>query len=126
MPQLHPHLIGFLEGLCAASVTRYPEYGMYLRGPTYGEEAPQPTKSESANSEALKSFFVCALSNTSASRPQEATYVVERFLELIQRFHPDAALHCEIPETRGWFDGLDVWLTAPTGVTHFFLDWSVS
>jgi hypothetical protein len=126
MLQLHPHVIGFLEGLCAASVTRYPEYGMYLRGPMYGSEAPQPSKPDSATSEALKSFFVCALSDTSASRPHEAGYVVERLLELIRRFHPDATVHCEIPETRGWFDGLEVWLTAPAGVTYFFLDWSVS
>lgn len=126
MLQLHPRVIGFLEGLCAASVTRYPEYGMHLRGPMCGSDVPQPSKPESADSEALKRFFLCVLSDTSASRPHEASFVVERFLELFQRFHPDAALHCEIPETRGWFDGLDVWLTAPAGVTYFFLDWSVS
>jgi len=127
MQSLHPHLVGFLEGLCAASVTRYPEYGMFLRGPTFGAEIKsQPSSAESAGSEKLRQFFLCALSDSSAARPREASYVVERFLDLIQKHHPEASLHYEIPETRGWFDGLEVWLTASTGVAYFYLDWSVS
>lgn len=127
MQSLNPHLVGFLEGLCAASVTHYPEYGMFLRGPFFGDEvSSRPSVPESASVEKLKEFFLCALSDTSAAKPDEANYVVERFLELIHRFHPEASLHCEVPETRGWFDGLEVWLTEPTGTAYFFLDWSVS
>ncbi|MCB1957813.1 MAG: hypothetical protein KDG55_19195 [Rhodocyclaceae bacterium] len=124
---MHPQLTGFLEGLCAASVTCYPEYGMFLCGPYFGEEIrSQPSLANSAGKPELEKFFLCALSDSSAARPQEATYVVERFLEYFQRFHPDAKLHFEIPETRGWFDGLEVWLNAPSGAAYFFLDWSVS
>ncbi len=127
MQSLHPQLIGFLEGLCAASVTRYPEYGMFLRGPNFGTEIlSQPSTANSASKLELERFFLCALSDSSAARPQEATYVVERLLELVQRLHPEAKFHCEIPETRGWFDGLEVWLTAPSGAAYFYLDWSVS
>jgi hypothetical protein len=49
MQSLHPRLLGFLEGLCAASVTRYPEYGMFLRGPHFGGTAPpEPEGSQSS------------------------------------------------------------------------------
>jgi hypothetical protein len=100
---------------------------MYLRGPNFGTEVlAQPSLATSAGKPELEKFFLCALSDSSTARPQEATYVVERFLDLFQRFHPEAELHLEIPETRGWFDGLDVWLNAPTGVAYFHLDWSVS
>lgn len=82
--------------------------------------------SETASTDKLRQFFLCALSDSSASRPEDAAFVVERFCELINRFYPEASHHCEIPETRGWFDGLEVWLTATTGVAYFYLDWSVS
>ena len=127
MQALNPHLVGFLEGLCAASVTHYPEYGMFLRGPVFGDDVTsRPSAQESASVEKLRAFFQCALSDTSASRPEDASHVVERFLELVRRFHPDASLHCEVPETQGWFDGLEVWLTTPSGTGYFLLDWSVS
>ena len=124
---LHPHLTGFLEGLCAASVTRYPQYGMFLRGPFTGTEVPpEPTLSQSEGRERLQQFFLCALSDTSAARPEEAEHVVKRLHELMAAYHPKASPIFKLPETRGWFDGLEVWMTEPSGVTYFFLDWSVS
>jgi hypothetical protein len=127
MKSLSPHLLGFLEGLCAASITRYPEYGMFLRGPKFGNEITElPTSTVSVGIAELQQFFVCALSDTSAQRPEEASYAVERFLSLIKTYHPEAELHFELPETRGWFDGLSVWLRSASGEAYFYLEWSVS
>ena len=127
MQSLHPRLLGFLEGLCAASVTRYPEYGMYLRGPFVGDAIPpEPEEAESVSREKLCQFFVCSLSDTSVQRPQEGNYVTDRFFELLKECHPEAKLRFALPETRGWFDGLDVWLSEPGKQCYFYLDWSVS
>jgi type VI protein secretion system component VasK len=77
MQSLHPRLIGFLEGLYAASVTRYPEYGMFLRGPYFGSAVrSQPSAAKTATMDELRQFFLCALSDTAAARPHEAAHVV--------------------------------------------------
>src|SRR5262245_35228867 len=100
---------------------------MFLRGPISGSEAPpMPAVSQSESLERLQQFFLCALSDTSPARPEEAKYVVNRFLELMVACHPNATPIFRLPETRGWFDGLEVWLVEPASTIYFFLDWSVS
>ena len=127
MQSLHPRLIGFLEGLCAASVTRYPEYGMNLRGPVFGVEVPaRSPDAQSVSAERLAQFFLCALSDTSVERPREGEYARDRLESIIRECHPGAVVEYELSETRGWFDGLDIWLRQSDGDAHVYLDWSVS
>ena len=126
MQTLHPRLAGFLEGLCAASVTRYPEYGMFLNGTTFGDSTPAVPSGDGAPRELLRQFFLCVLSDTSVARPQEAEHVVERLFRIVEECHPGAHVHCEVSVTRGWFDGLDMWIDDGIGIAHLSLDWSVS
>jgi hypothetical protein len=100
---------------------------MFLRGPHFGGTAPpEPEGSQSASPHELREFFVSALSDTSVQRPQEGEYVVDRLLELLKECHPNADFRFALPRTRGWFDGLEVWINEPTGRCYFDLDWSVS
>ena len=121
---LHPHLLGFLEGLCAASVTRYPEYGMFVRGPD--SDIPLPS-GEGATRKELCEFFLTALSDTSCERPADAEFVVDRFLGLIAEHHPSARTFMRVSHSKsGWFDGLDIWIDDGSSPTYLNLDWSVS
>ena len=127
MQSLHPRLLGFLEGLCAASVTRYPEYGMFLRGLSFGSAVPpEPEGSRNASVHELREFFICVLSDTSVQRPQEGEYVVDQLLDVLKECHPHADVRFALPRHRGWFDGLEVWMNEPTGRCYFNLDWSAS
>ena len=127
MTDIHPRLRGYLEGLCAASVTRYPEYGMFIRDLEPGATVPaEPQEGELATTERLQEFFTCALSDSAAERPEEAQYAVEMFWKIVRECHPHAQVTLSVDVRRGWFDGLNIWLKEGGSTVFLHLDWSGS
>jgi hypothetical protein len=86
----------------------------------------EPHEEELATTERLQEFFICALLDSAAERPEEAQYVVETFWKIVRECHPDAQVKLSIDERRGWFDGLNIWLREGGGTVFLHLDWSVS
>ena len=123
---LQPFLAGFLYGLCVASRARFPQGGLQVRGVLAGEDMPALPKGDSAPRERVMEYLAYALGDTTRSNPEEARDATEGLFAALAGAYPEARLHVQVGEHRGWFDLLRIWAILPDRTECIWLDWSVS
>jgi len=123
---LPPFLAGFLYGLCVSSRARFPQGGLQVRAVSSGNDAPTPPDDEPASREQVMEYLACALGDTTRSTPEDAREATEGLFAALAGAYPDARLHFEVSESRGWFDQFRIWAILPDDTHFIWLDWSVS